>query len=436
MPISMKKLRKIRIIAFEEYPRVYQDLTYKPVSATHCIVKDARGERYFKLSSNVARIMQRLDGTRSLATLSYELKVQPHALRYVLDQLARLQLLETGSNKEKPATKPARLPAILRWGAKLILIRKTLIRSDHWMDSVYRGLHLKAFFRLWLLIVLALIYLSAFAIYLHYSSLLNGQIADIFTLRHNFFVYIPLILVMSLGAGVLHELAHGFVCKHFHGRIYALGVGLYYLQPVFYCDVSDVYTFPKRSQRVLTHAAGILMNLLQASLALLLLPLAIHIHWMVEAITGVFLFVGVYSLFNFNPLIKLDGYYILGDLLGIENVREKAFNLLISALHTLLQHLHLVKPLLSLHALRYSRLEKSILLLYALLSLAYTSVLLWYMGSAWGRLLPPSMRGWAWLLSIALMIVLFLGPLWQQWRLHAQQMRKLQHYLHLSYKEE
>src|SRR5205814_5873818 len=122
-----------------------------------------------------------------------------------------------------------------------------------------------------------------------------------------------------------HELAHGLTCKHFGGEVHELGFLLIYLQPALYCNVSDAWLFPEKSKRLWVGFAGPYFELFLWALATLAWRLTD-----VETGLNYVAFIvmtssGVKTLLNFNPLIKLDGYYLLSDWLEVPNLRKKGF---------------------------------------------------------------------------------------------------------------
>lgn len=122
----------------------------------------------------------------------------------------------------------------------------------------------------------------------------------------------------------LHEWAHGLTCKHFGGRVHEAGfmVILFFI-PALYVDVSDAWMFRSRRQRVAVGLAGPLFDLFTAAAAValwgVLAPgLARELCRCLAAASGGTL------LLNLNPLLRLDGYYILSDAAGIPNLRQTA----------------------------------------------------------------------------------------------------------------
>jgi len=106
-----------------------------------------------------------------------------------------------------------------------------------------------------------------------------------------------------------------------------MGLVFYYFQPCAYCDVSDSWMLPP-GQRITVMLAGVFLEaLLWAAAVLLLLGLGPG-GVAADVARGVVVTSGFKCVFNLNPLIKLDGYYVLSDLLGLPNLRATAFGYL------------------------------------------------------------------------------------------------------------
>jgi len=122
----------------------------------------------------------------------------------------------------------------------------------------------------------------------------------------------------------LHEFGHACAVKAWGGEVHEMGIMLLVLMPVPYVDASAANAFSEKRRRVVVGAAGMLVELFVASLALMV--------WMEmqpglvrAALFNVMLIAGVSTvLFNANPLLRFDGYYILMDLLEIPNLRQRA----------------------------------------------------------------------------------------------------------------
>jgi putative peptide zinc metalloprotease protein len=123
---------------------------------------------------------------------------------------------------------------------------------------------------------------------------------------------------------ILHEFGHGLTCKHFGGECHEIGVLMLVFTPCLYCNVSDSWMLPSKWQRMAIGAAGMYVELVLASICT-------FVWWFSEPgflnyLCLYIIFVCSVStvLFNANPLLRYDGYYILSDWLEIPNLRQKS----------------------------------------------------------------------------------------------------------------
>jgi putative peptide zinc metalloprotease protein len=127
---------------------------------------------------------------------------------------------------------------------------------------------------------------------------------------------------------LLHELGHGFAAKLEGGEVHEMGIMFLVFVPVPYVDASAATAFADKRKRMLVGAAGVMVELLLASLALFLW-LNIEPGLISSICFNVMLIGGVSTLlFNGNPLLRFDGYYVLSDAIGIPNLSQRANNYL------------------------------------------------------------------------------------------------------------
>jgi len=121
----------------------------------------------------------------------------------------------------------------------------------------------------------------------------------------------------------IHETAHGLTCKHYGGNVEKMGFILMYFAPTFYCDVTQIWIYGNRWERIATVIAGIWADLMICVVATIVwwaTPVGMPSHdfaYKIMMVTGI----GV-SLLNLNPLIKLDGYYLFSELTGEVDLKE------------------------------------------------------------------------------------------------------------------
>ncbi len=122
---------------------------------------------------------------------------------------------------------------------------------------------------------------------------------------------------------LLHEFGHAFAVKARGGEVHEMGVMVLVLTPVPYVDASSAWAFRGKWQRFAVGAAGMMVELFIASLALALW-LAVEPGLFRALLYNVMLIAGVSTvLFNANPLLRFDGYYMLMDWLEIPNLRTR-----------------------------------------------------------------------------------------------------------------
>lgn len=121
-----------------------------------------------------------------------------------------------------------------------------------------------------------------------------------------------------------HELGHGLATRAFGGAVHELGVMLLVLIPAPYVDASAANAFPEPRRRIAVAAAGIAVELMLAAFALLIWMYA-RDGWLRDAALDVMLIGGISTLlFNGNPLLRFDGYYMLADTLGMPGLVARA----------------------------------------------------------------------------------------------------------------
>jgi putative peptide zinc metalloprotease protein len=169
--------------------------------------------------------------------------------------------------------------------------------------------------------------LAAFAVMVaisisHWSEIGRDTI-QFFNFTEKSWADVGVFYVLALATMCIHELAHAHACKHFGGRVRSMGFMLVYLTPAFFTDTSEGFVKAARYQRLIIAMAG-------AWAELIICAIATPIWWATPPDTSVhdaayllMLMTGIASLMiNWNPLMKLDGYYMLCETIGIGDLKE------------------------------------------------------------------------------------------------------------------
>ncbi len=224
------------------------------------------------------------------------------------------QALNTKTSQSKPS-------ALKKAFSSSMFYRKPLVNPDGFLTALNSVIQPLYSVKKWLILCWAL--LAAIA--------LNGVATHWFEFRNTFSQFMTLegfalFAIVLVFVNALHEIGHGLVAKHYQCRVTEMGVALIFMLPVCYCDTSDTWRLTDNRKRLLVSAGGMLMELAIATVACLvwlLLPDGVP--------RTLAFFLAVTSLattlfVNLNPFMKFDGYYLLADALGVDNLQEKSFS--------------------------------------------------------------------------------------------------------------
>lgn len=136
-----------------------------------------------------------------------------------------------------------------------------------------------------------------------------------------FFIYAVSLVFIK----IIHEMGHAFMAKKYDASVSVIGIAFVVLMPILYTDTTDATRLSSRRKRLMIDLAGISAELALASICTLLWvflpdgPLR-SVAFTTATLSWV-LSIGV----NLNPFMRFDGYYILSDIMGLENLQERGF---------------------------------------------------------------------------------------------------------------
>ena len=146
-----------------------------------------------------------------------------------------------------------------------------------------------------------------------------------YSLRHPWML--PALYAFVFLTTIMHELGHGLTCKHFGGRVDRMGFMPYLVMLIFFCDVSSAWGMKSRRRRILVSLGGPLVTfgILGACMLGFLVSAGTGSGW--EMFFGAAaLMEALVLVMNLNPLLRMDAYYILEDILGVSNLRRNSFS--------------------------------------------------------------------------------------------------------------
>ena len=300
------------------FPKLRDDLNFARQQWSDRVVyllEDRTCGRFCHLKETEYQISQLCNGANDIVqirqTANERLGVslsQSNVERFI-GKLGQLQLLECGSHQSEATNGSTE---------KLLHTRWRLIDPDRLLEHLVKPLGFLftcefllfsiAFFFVGLVIALT----NSAEISLGVQSMVNAE-------------YILAWVFAILCVAFIHELSHGLACKKYGGDVHEIGVMMIYFMPAFYCNVSSAWRFEKKTERMMVTLAGPISSLLVWALAVLAWRFSMQGSWMNSAALLVIAVTGIECLFNLNPLIKLDGYYLLIDWLECPNLRQRSF---------------------------------------------------------------------------------------------------------------
>ena len=175
--------------------------------------------------------------------------------------------------------------------------------------------------------VLAVVSLFCFeaAIFISKWNVIGPDIPLYYNFTHKSGLDLLQFWLLFLTLGFFHETAHGLTCKHYGGEVHSMGLMFLYLTPAFYVDVTETWISATKLQRLATIIAGIWVEMVICGLAMLAWVNSTPGEWLHDFAYQVILITGLaVILINLNPLIKLDGYYFLTEVIDIPDLKERS----------------------------------------------------------------------------------------------------------------
>lgn len=296
---------------------------------TWYILQDHTNGRFHRFSPAAYRLIGLMDGRHNMDQIwrhvSRELGEQSLTQAQAIQLLAQLYKADALVTDVPPDTRELferqstmeRRRRFQRWKSPLA-IRIPLIDPDRFLVATMPLA--RYVFSVWGMIFwLLFVGGSAVVAFMHWPELTRNMVDRVLAANNILILLITFPLVK-----VFHEFGHAYVARRNGGEIHEMGVMFLILMPIPYVDASSSSAFASRWKRALVGSAGMLAELFVAAVAL-------HIWLNVEpgfisAVTyNVMIIAGVSTLlFNANPLIRFDGYYILSDLIEIPNLGTRS----------------------------------------------------------------------------------------------------------------
>jgi putative peptide zinc metalloprotease protein len=293
------------------------------------VLQDHSTGQMHRFSEEAYRIIGLMDGNTTLGriweaaceSLGDNMPTQEEVIR-LLSQLHRTDLLQTDMPPDiadlKERHESFERNRLLGQFKSPLSMRIPLLDPERFLSATEffpKLIFGWAAFIIWIVVVASASALAAF----HWQELTSNLADRVLATENIFLLWLVYPIVKTL-----HEFGHAYAVKRWGGEVHDMGVMLLVFVPIPYVDASAASAFRERHQRVIVGAAGIMAELLLASIAMFA--------WVnvepgvVRTLAfNVMIIAGVSTLlFNGNPLLRYDAYYMLSDYLEIPNLALRA----------------------------------------------------------------------------------------------------------------
>ncbi len=309
-----------------------QAFVQKYEGKTFHVIKDPVCLRYYRFSKQEYFVFSLFDGKHTMEEVQekFEEEFKPMRLEQAdLEGFAR-QLVTAGLvQNEQPGaaqhlfTRRAKQRRLRRLAtfSNILYLKIPVYDPDRLLTWMFR--YLSWIFTTWFFAASIGLMLAAIVhVALHFNTFHAKLPAyqEFFTWNSVLYMWISLGVVK-----IIHEFGHGLSCKAFGGECHEMGVLLMCLSPALYANVTDAWTLADKWKRIIISFAGIYVELVIAAIATFVwwytptYPVVNNIALCIMVLCSVST-----VMFNANPLMRFDGYYILADWLEVPNLREKA----------------------------------------------------------------------------------------------------------------
>jgi putative peptide zinc metalloprotease protein len=297
------------------------------------VMRDPAGNQFHRLSDAAYCFVGLLDGRRTIAEawdlvggqLDDDAPTQPEVIQ-ILSQLYAANLLETDVTPDSAVLlrrhKEQQKRKMQNRLMNVLFPRIPLWDPDRFLKT-WLPVAKAVFSKFGALVWLAVVTFAIVTIAPKWGDL-RDQTSHVLDLKYDWgnlaFLYLTFVLIK-----LIHELGHAFSCRRFGGEVHELGLMFLVFMPTPYVDASTAWAFPSRWHRIFVGAAGMIVELFCASICAFVWCYTLQTDLIHELAYNAMLIASVSTiLFNANPLLRYDGYYILSDFLEIPNLRQKS----------------------------------------------------------------------------------------------------------------
>lgn len=292
------------------------------------VLRDTYTERFFRVSPQAYAFIARLDPKRTVDEV-WEEFIAAHPtdapgqeeVMQVLAQLHHSNLLYYRNRPDSLAIfnryREFRQRELQGKLLGFLYVRIPLWDPNDWLNSIRPWVN--ASVSKWVGAIWLLVTLLGAAVVIAHAGALYDQSQGLLAPSNLGWLYLCL-----AGMKIIHELGHAFVVKRYGGEVHTMGVMFLVFVPLPYVDATASWSFRRRRERMLVGGVGILVELFLAALGAMVW--AYTGPGLINSLAFNVMIIGSVSslLFNGNPLLRFDAYYVLSDMVDIPNLYQRA----------------------------------------------------------------------------------------------------------------
>lgn len=407
----LERRRQVRV-------RLRKDIEITPQKyegRTYYVIKDPVSMRYYRFKEQEHFLLQFMDGKHTLdhAQKEFEKRFRPERLTLEDLEAFTQQLLTAGlAQNETPQAgkllfdrrkKRVRMEW-LQVLTSILYIKIPLFDPDKLLTRMAR--YLRFIFTIPFLLLSIAVMLSALMLVLTHFEVFWSKIPsyqEFFSFKTAVYLWVTMGVVK-----VIHEFGHGLSCKIFGAEVHEMGALFMVLSPCLYCNVSDAWSLPDKWKRIIVSAAGIYVELIIAAIATFVWWNTPGQPFLNNLCLSLMIVCSVSTVvFNANPLMRFDGYYILADWLEIPNLRERSNRYLKNLVQEYCLGIEVQpEPYMALN-------RKFLFVLYAVISWVYRWVIFFIILFIMRNWLPDKLKIFTTMLMTFSIISMFMWPIYR-----------------------
>jgi putative peptide zinc metalloprotease protein len=285
-----------------------------------------------------------------------------------------------------------------RW-ADLSMVVFPAFNPDRFLTALYR--YTRFIYTPWFTILTLVGFAFTAGITITHWNEIGQDTKEFYNFSNKDWVDIFILYSLIFAVVIIHEFAHAYVSKHFGNRVTAMGFALIYLTPALFTDTTEAEVMSSRYERLVVTVAGVWSELMVCSIATFIwwgTPPDTPLHngaYFIMMITGL-----ISILVNWNPLMKLDGYYILCDLLDLTQLKENSTAFVSAWVKKYIWSLPVEVPYVP-------RRRRPGYAVYAILSGAYSYMILYLVARFAGNVVRNFSPEWGFIPEISVAVLIF-----------------------------